>query len=793
MSNKELAISLAKADTEEEVINILEQEGYWDNSDAWQLYGGKENNFATIGNQKSRAEDALVEKIVNSVDAVLMSECLRRGIKTESAEAPASIAEALHQFYNIHNGKLSNITPSERTKLAENIALVATGAKSNPCYSIIDRGEGQSPNRLPDTILSIDKNNKLRTPFVQGKFNMGGTAVLRFCGRHNLQLIISKRNPEIKILDEPDDSVNFWGVTVVRRENPPHGVRSSIYKYLAPNNKILSFDSKTLKLMPGIYPVAYEKDLSFGTFIKLYEYQMTGLKTNILFDLNYKLSLLMPSIALPVRLYERRKGYKGHSLETTLSGLSVRLEEDKKENLESGFPVSGPITALGQKMRASIFAFKRGKSANYTKDEGIVFVINGQTHGTLSKSFFTRHAVRHSYIADSLLVVVDCSELDGRAREDLFLNSRDRLASGELRSQIERELEILLKEHKGLNQLRERRRREDIEDKLEDSKPLADVIENILKKSPTLSRLFLKGVRLPNPFNIAKGKKEEEFEGKKFPSFFTLIKEHPENSPKDCPINVRFRVQYKTDADNDYFDRDNDPGRFSLYVNGTEVENKQINPWNGFINLNVLLHDNAKVGDILCYESRVEDVSRIDPFVSRFYIRVTDADKKRKSINENIRKEPSTDNEGNDGENTSHLDLPNVIEVIKDDKNWISKEFDDETALHVFEDGQGGYDFFINMNNIHLLTEQKSNGSIDSKLLNARYKYGMVLIGIALLKEHNDSLEKSIEDSNNKIGDIFSHIKFTTKVVSPILLPMIGSLGSLQLNEVEISLEPELN
>lgn len=792
MNNKELAINLAKAETEEEVIKILENEGYWDNLDAWQLYGGKENNFATIGNQKSRAEDALVEKIVNSVDAVLMSECLSRNIKTESEEAPSSIAEALQQFYNIHNGKLSNISPSERTKLAENIALVATGAKSNPCYSIVDKGEGQSPNRLPDTILSIDKNNKLRTPFVQGKFNMGGTAVLRFCGRNNLQLIISKRNPQIKIKDESDDSIDFWGVTIVRRENPPHGVRSSIYKYLAPNNKILRFESEALKLMPGIYPDAYENDLSFGTFIKLYEYQMTGLKTNILFDLNYKLSLLMPSIALPVRLYERRKGYKGHTLETTLSGLSVRLEEDKKENLETGFPVSGPITALGQKMRVSIFAFKRNRSSNYTKDEGIIFVINGQTHGTLSKSFFTRQAVRHSYIADSLLVVVDCSELDGRAREDLFLNSRDRLASGELRSQIERELEILLKEHKGLNQLRERRRREDIEDKLEDSKPLADVIEDILKKSPTLSRLFIKGVRLPNPFNIIKGKIEEEYKGKKFPSFFTLIKDHPETSPKECPINVRFRVQYKTDASNDYFDRDNDPGKFSLFVNGTEVENKQINPWNGYINLNVLLPDNVKVGDTLCFESRVEDVSRIEPFISRFYVKVTEADKKRETKTKNVRKQPSNDNEGNDGENTSHLELPNVIEVIKGDKNWISKGFDDETALHVFEDGMGGYDFFINMHNVHLLTEQKSNGNVDSKLLNARYKYGMVLIGIALLKEHNDGIDKSREESNSQHIDIYKHIKFTTKVMSPILLPMIGSLGSLQLDEVEISLEPEI-
>lgn len=47
------------------------------------------------------------------------------------------------------------------------------------------------------------------------------------------------------------------------------------------------------------------------------------------FDLYNKISLLLPNIAHPIRVSERRKGYSGHTLEITLSGLSVRLEEDK--------------------------------------------------------------------------------------------------------------------------------------------------------------------------------------------------------------------------------------------------------------------------------------------------------------------------------------------------------------------------------------------------------------------------------------------------------------------------------
>ena len=48
---------------------------------------------------------------------------------------------------------------------------------------------------MPDTFLSLDKSNKLRIPFVQGKFNMGGTGVFEFCGPNGLQLIVTRRNP----------------------------------------------------------------------------------------------------------------------------------------------------------------------------------------------------------------------------------------------------------------------------------------------------------------------------------------------------------------------------------------------------------------------------------------------------------------------------------------------------------------------------------------------------------------------------------------------------------------------
>ena len=711
-----------------------------------------------------------------------MAECLSRGINPEGPVAPQSIKKALVSFFNIYDGKLYNITSSERAKLAENISLVATGAKSKPCYSIIDLGEGQSPDKFPDTFLSIGKSNKLRIPFVQGKFNMGGTGILQFCGKHNLQLIISKRHPKIALRENTIQG-NLWGFTIVRREDPKERMKSSTYRYLAPSGKILAFKSDSLPLLPEKYPNAFGREMKWGTFIKLYEYQIPGYKTNILFDLYNRLSLLIPNIALPVRFYERRVGYRGHSFETTLAGLSVRIEEDKRENIEEDFPADEIIGVAGHSLYAKIIAFKKDSSIEkYRKGEGIIFTVNGQTHGTLSKSFFSRKAVKLSYLADSLLVIVDCSNLDRRSIEDLFMNSRDRLRSGELRSEIEHSLERTLSEHEGLRNLKEKRRRELIEGKLSDSKPLKEVIDDILKHSPTLSRLFINGSHLPNPLNITNAGTRENFEGKKFPSYFRLVKKYSEDKPRQTPINHRVRVKYKTDVVNDFFTRDNDPGRFELYLNDEEyvAENYSLSLWNGNATLNIQLPTNCKVGDLLEFESKVISTNSIEPFISVFYVRIMD-EAKDTTGSPGEREKPPSNKSGDGSHKPSLLKIPNVFEVRRE--NWSEHSFDEASALEVKDAGDGSYDFYINVDNIHLLTEQKNSNPEEVELLKAKYKYGMTLIGIAMLYDYENDEKENPDDSDDT--DIYSKISQFTRTLSPFLLPMINQLGSLELDNIK--------
>lgn len=108
-SSQQLCMDLLHADTEERVIDLLSREGYWDDSDAWRPFGNRKDNFSTIGNQSSSADGALVEKLINSVDAVLMGECWVAGVRPNSPEAPRSIPEAVAQFFFDDRSKANTV------------------------------------------------------------------------------------------------------------------------------------------------------------------------------------------------------------------------------------------------------------------------------------------------------------------------------------------------------------------------------------------------------------------------------------------------------------------------------------------------------------------------------------------------------------------------------------------------------------------------------------------------------------------------------------------------------------
>jgi hypothetical protein len=65
VSAKELLKRLLNADTEEEVVKILTEAGYWNDPKVWRYYGDKPRNWATVGGQQSKPDHALSMALVS--------------------------------------------------------------------------------------------------------------------------------------------------------------------------------------------------------------------------------------------------------------------------------------------------------------------------------------------------------------------------------------------------------------------------------------------------------------------------------------------------------------------------------------------------------------------------------------------------------------------------------------------------------------------------------------------------------------------------------------------------------
>jgi hypothetical protein len=851
-NNRELALSLLMAESETEAIDLLKAAGYWDDADAWRMCGDMDGNFATIGNQQARPEAALVEKLVNSVDARLMNECLEAGIDPESEKAPHSIPHAISVLFDgkppstTTAGTIADWTQKKQLEQARHITVAVTGNKPRqgmPCITIADSGEGQSPGRFPDTFLSINKANKLRIPFVQGKFNMGGTGALKFCGKHSLQLVISRRNPRIIELwkgkgskwTSSDSRDKQWGFTIVRRERPTGGageVRNSIFRYLAPVpspdgfNYVLSFDGTTLPMFPEENR-PYVRESGHGTVIKLYEYDVKGFGSQALMKggLLSRLEALLPQIALPVRMHECRqyRGEEARSFANSLVGLTVRLGENRGDNLEEGYPTTASFVVRNERMTAQIYAFKDDKAESYRTNEGIIFAINGQTHGAIPKTFFERTRVKMGRLAKSLIIMVDCTAMSVGAREDLFMNSRDRLSNGELRKEIEEELEDIIGKHPGLRELRERRRTEEIASRLEESKPLEHILDSILKTSPTLSRLFLFGQRLSRPNRAemedkpggGQGKEggDATFEPKPHPTYFRFHKKrYGEMLQRSAEIDRRCRIRFETDAQNDYFERAHLPGSYDLDVIDGALEGANlphsVTIHDGIANWSIKLPDDqVEVGDKVTIQCTVKDDTLLEAFVNVATITVTaheeqdrTSTKSRRLTNKSggANSEGGTGPTGADGTNraqggklTGGIDLPEIIPVHRDDDNWKRHEFDDSTACRVIEDdkdGQSAYSFYVNIDNLYLQTEMKE-GREDVALQRTKFVWGNVLIGLALIHDSKQRPQKgsgSDSESDSNTDTVFSQIAATTRALGPFLIPMIDHLGAITEEDVVV-------
>lgn len=145
----DLCLALVNAQDENDMQKIVDRTSFLQSNKNWLPYGDNETNFNTVLNQQSNPVQALVEKPINSIDAILLKECKLRGINPKDAhKAPQSIPKAVEEFLGIPRGDFSELTETERRRIAENIQIIAEGSTKRPNIVIYDNGEGQNQKRL---------------------------------------------------------------------------------------------------------------------------------------------------------------------------------------------------------------------------------------------------------------------------------------------------------------------------------------------------------------------------------------------------------------------------------------------------------------------------------------------------------------------------------------------------------------------------------------------------------------------------------------------------------------------
>ena len=572
MNDKELLLELLAAEGEEAALAALSTRGLLSNDSRWRAVGGVANNEAVILNQQSNAAASLVEKFTNGLDAILLRRCKAAGLDPRGPGAPQSMARAVQKFF----GDLSEKTPQEIRALAEEtLVLYSTGTRSRPCLALYDAGEGQLPKDFPTTFCSLiygtdEGAYKGAVPFVQGRFNMGGTGVLPFCGdNRKLQLIVSR---------VPSDVVNApheWGFTVfcffASKRNP-------CWRYLVgPDGHVLTAGSDPLPLVPklgaksGEVCAPRERMVSSGTLIKMYDYKAP--RSNICGELFKKLTEYLLRPMMPLRIIECRPEYKANVMGVTVWDRLSALGKDKlEEGFEEGASIQIKLTT-GEVVPAEVRVFKAGEGA-ITEDDhpqtGLRALINGQSHARRDAQFFRTKVVDKEHIAGSLLVTLDCTELGQHSRNAMFMSNRETFRDDPLVTELLKKLQKELNCHEGLKALNQKRYEEKIANATSDDDGI-HALEELLATDPSLADLFgsmVPGRVAAKTVDSTAGTKITgkplPFKGTEFPSYFKRAS-GATAVQMELPRGSDGRVSFLTDVTNNYFTRSKHRGKCTFH------------------------------------------------------------------------------------------------------------------------------------------------------------------------------------------------------------------------------------
>ena len=612
------------------LIKGLEQKGY-----RWVPVGGSSNNVGPI-HVSTDSSEALNERITNAIDAMLEREWMEHQAKEPQPSTPREAAEL---WFKIPKRQLSTVPPlPDRRKLAENIrvTLLESKVEKSPSILIRDRGVGQNPADFADTLLGLNRDNKIHKHFLMGTYGMGGAAVYPFA---QFTVIVSRRVPSLLGKGQSDKV----GWTIVRYNPLDVNHKTGRYEYLVTANG----DTPTMPLA-GFEP---------GTEVRLIQYDLAGYHTiftapsRSLWALS---NMVLYDPVLPFLIGDERtdryKALKKSAVQRTrvVSGNANRLREKSlgkkvaaSEEVEVAPTEVSDIRYHNEetinlrehgkiKVKYWVFGFKKGASSSpvdaYSEaNSAIVVTLNGQRQEKFDRSYFRTYLDLH-ILKDYMLIQVDCDLLTKSGKKELFSSTREHVKRSSFLDALLDEMNDIVRKDKQVQKIKEELREAALQEmSSEENMRLSRQLDELVKQwelqdaamtavgqhmmsdkegDPTVLTLKRGGQLTPPPEDEDDEDKDKAkpppepkmWKGEYFP---TKLEFSATADPLRIPLGKPFALYMESDAVDDCLTRDADRGEleWSASPTGLLLERSRSQMRSGRVTIRLIATESAEADE----------------------------------------------------------------------------------------------------------------------------------------------------------------------------------------------------
>lgn len=633
----------------------------------WRLVGDRAN-YPTI-HMASIPISSVVERLTNAIDAQLEAVALSSPRIVEDCRSPRRLVE---KRYGIEGGYLTSIgrARSGRERLVEETGVRITmrdgDAQDTPTIDVTDKGIGVARDEFPETLLSLNRDNKISKWYLMGRFGQGGSTTYRFS---EYTVMISRRRLSRNDLDS---HVSF---TIVKYREARVGEKDGQYVYLVRQSDQLPFSIPADKV-----------DFEGGTLVRHIDYDV-GKKYFL--DMYGHLETYLFDPVLPFWLREERSWETNRGQGRRIFGSRDRLDRTDSVEENDEFLASPNHRDLGS-VFVRFWVFRRGtekkeKLTFIDPYNPIVVTYLGQTHAKLPRRILATDC-RLPNLYKDLVVQIDCDNITDKGRRVMFTSTRE-IITEEGRKLLRDSLTNTLTDE--LSELDQKRQMELL------TEGVAKATEDLRRKlAEMINRIRPGTFRMPAGDTGTRGsmrrkrlrrrlRSKSPLETRDFPTFIRIG-----NKPDPLKFSkawIGTWIEVESDAPDDFL------SRFDATLELSEETQE-------FCHV-VVKHKDFRGGRLYMKAGLIGDpaVGTTFPFCIKLRFPPRGDVEELSDIRKGIIVEPSRRGDTK----KSPLDAPNIYEVKPRDPFWIENEWTEENVAEVRE--ANSIDIYVSFGNKWLM------------------------------------------------------------------------------------------